>query len=62
MVNVLVGTTASKPGTVFVTGASTGFGAAIARRFAADGARVIASARRTGRLAGLTGDFGPRVL
>ncbi len=49
-------------GTVFVTGASSGFGAAAARRFAADGARVIAVARRTDRTAALAAEFGPRVL
>ncbi len=36
--------------TVFVTGASSGFGAAITRRFAADGATVIAAARRVERI------------
>jgi 3-hydroxy acid dehydrogenase/malonic semialdehyde reductase len=40
----------------FVTGASSGFGAAIARRFAADGIRVVASARRLDRLKDLGGD------
>jgi len=49
-------------GTVFVTGASSGFGAAIARRFAADGARVIAAARRADRVGDLAAEFGPRVL
>lgn len=48
--------------TVFVTGASSGFGAAVARRFAADGARVVASARRVERLEALTSEFGPRIL
>ena len=36
--------------TVFVTGASAGFGAATARQFAERGAKVIASARRVDRL------------
>ncbi|MFD9890755.1 SDR family NAD(P)-dependent oxidoreductase [Amycolatopsis sp. NPDC059027] len=40
---------------VLVTGASSGFGAAIARRFAAEGAEVIGAARRTERLATLDG-------
>jgi 3-hydroxy acid dehydrogenase / malonic semialdehyde reductase len=48
--------------TVFVTGASSGFGAAVARRFAADGARVIASARRVDRVKDLASEFGSRVL
>jgi len=43
---------------VFVTGASSGFGAAIARRFAAEGHRIIAAARRHERLKGLTEEFG----
>ncbi|GAB3978401.1 SDR family oxidoreductase [Actinoallomurus acanthiterrae] len=42
--------------TAFVTGASTGFGAAITRRLAADGARVVAAARRTRLLAELAAD------
>ena len=54
--------TSSKPGTVFVTGASSGFGAAVARRFAADGARVIAAARRTDRLQDLKDEFGGQIL
>ncbi|MEU9507578.1 SDR family oxidoreductase [Micromonospora sp. NPDC048170] len=48
--------------TVFVTGASSGFGAAVARRFAADGARVVACARRADRLAALGPDVLPLVL
>ncbi|WP_243658815.1 SDR family NAD(P)-dependent oxidoreductase [Tamaricihabitans halophyticus] len=35
---------------MFVTGASAGFGAAIASRFAAEGAQVVAAARRTDKL------------
>jgi 3-hydroxy acid dehydrogenase/malonic semialdehyde reductase len=45
-------------GSVLVTGASAGFGAAIARRFAAAGAKVIVAARRTERLAALVEDIG----
>jgi 3-hydroxy acid dehydrogenase / malonic semialdehyde reductase len=48
--------------TVFVTGASSGFGAAIVRRFAADGARVVACARRGRRLADLANELGQRIL
>ncbi|WP_017591842.1 SDR family oxidoreductase [Nocardiopsis potens] len=44
--------------TVFVTGASAGFGAAIARRFAAEGARIVAAARRTERLDALREELG----
>jgi 3-hydroxy acid dehydrogenase / malonic semialdehyde reductase len=48
--------------TVFITGASSGFGAAAARRFAARGDRVIAAARRTDRLSALADELGPGVL
>jgi 3-hydroxy acid dehydrogenase/malonic semialdehyde reductase len=48
--------------TVFVTGASSGFGAAVARRFAADGARVVATARRVDRVEALASEFGARIL
>jgi 3-hydroxy acid dehydrogenase/malonic semialdehyde reductase len=43
---------------VLVTGASSGFGAAIARRFTEDGARVIATARRADRLDALRSELG----
>jgi 3-hydroxy acid dehydrogenase/malonic semialdehyde reductase len=52
----------SKDKIAFVTGASTGFGAAIARRFAAEGAHVIASARRVDKLKALAEELGDRVL
>jgi 3-hydroxy acid dehydrogenase / malonic semialdehyde reductase len=48
--------------TVFVTGASSGFGAATARRFAAHGDRIIAAARRTERLRSLADELGPGIL
>ena len=47
---------------VLVTGATTGFGAATARRFALDGARVIAAGRRLERLDALRGEFGELIL
>ena len=54
--------TSTQPGTVFVTGASSGFGAAVTRRFAAAGARVVAAARRADRLKDLAAELGPRLL
>jgi 3-hydroxy acid dehydrogenase/malonic semialdehyde reductase len=48
--------------TVLVTGASAGFGAAIVRRFAARGDRVIATARRRDKLAALAKELGDAVL
>ena len=43
---------------VLVTGATAGFGTAIASRFAADGARVIAAGRRAERLEALKAELG----
>ncbi len=47
---------------VLVTGATAGFGAAIARRFVQEGHRVIAAGRRAERLAALREDLGDSVL
>jgi serine 3-dehydrogenase len=44
--------------TILVTGASSGFGAAIARRFADAGWRIIACARRAERLQALVQQYG----
>jgi 3-hydroxy acid dehydrogenase/malonic semialdehyde reductase len=52
----------TSPSVVLVTGASAGFGAALVRRFAASGARVVAAARRTERLAALATELGASVL
>ena len=46
--------------TVFITGATSGFGAAAARRYAAAGARIIATGRRADRLAALQAELGER--
>jgi 3-hydroxy acid dehydrogenase/malonic semialdehyde reductase len=46
------------PRVAFVTGASSGFGDAIARRYARAGVRVVAAARRQDRLARLVDEFG----
>lgn len=47
---------------ILITGASAGFGAAMARRFIRDGHRVIATARRADRLQALAEELGPRLL
>ena len=47
---------------VFITGASAGFGAAMARTFVKGGHRVIASARRVEKLSELTAELGPALL
>ena len=44
--------------TVFVTGASSGFGAEIARRSASTGASVYLAARREDRIAALAAELG----
>ncbi len=46
---------------VFVTGATSGMGAAVARRFVAEGARVVATGRRAGRLDALRNELGGRL-
>jgi len=48
--------------TVLVTGASVGFGAATVRRFARDGARVVAASRRREKLEALREELGANVL
>ena len=48
--------------TVFVTGATAGFGRAIAERLVRDGHRVVAAGRRAERLDALHADLGERLL
>lgn len=48
----------TRPTIVLVTGATAGVGAAIVRRFAANGARVIAAGRRVERLDALRDELG----
>ena len=47
---------------VFITGATSGFGAAMARKFAHNGHRVIATGRRAERLDDLSVELSPHVL
>ena len=44
--------------TILITGATSGFGAATAKRFAAAGWRVVATGRRAGRLQALADELG----
>src|SRR3990172_11166810 len=46
----------------FVTGATSGFGRAIAERFTREGARVVVAGRRAERLADLARTLGDRAL
>lgn len=47
--------------TVFITGATSGFGAALARRYAEAGAKVVITGRRKERLDALRDELGERV-
>src|SRR3954453_22056666 len=45
--------------TILITGVTSGFGAATARRFARDGWRIVATGRRAERLKSLVDELGP---
>lgn len=47
--------------TLFITGATSGFGEALARLAVREGARVVATGRRAERLAGLKNELGERL-
>jgi NADP-dependent 3-hydroxy acid dehydrogenase YdfG len=47
--------------TIFITGATAGFGHAFAKRFAKEGARIVASGRRSDRLSELKKELGDKV-
>ncbi len=49
---------ALKDKTIFITGATSGFGEAFAKRFAKEGARIIATGRRTERLKAMQQSIG----
>lgn len=48
-----------KPAIVFVTGATAGFGAALARRYIKAGMKVVGTGRRDDRLSALAKELGP---
>ena len=48
--------------TALITGATSGFGAAMARRFAQAGWRVVATGRRAERLRALVDEFGAQTI
>lgn len=56
----MIGSVDPKTLTVFVTGATAGFGAACARRFAGAGAKVVMTGRRAERLQALANELGER--